>query len=221
MGEGPRACCWLAPMPNGGNSPAAYPTVRSPLWLQSIGRALRERGRTVAKNLIFLLVLAWLASGCALSSPGDISYNLGNVYLASGDYDRAIAAYDKALQLNPGDADAYNNRGTAYGHKGDHDRAIADYDQAIRLQPDLAEAYNNRGIAFEAKGDHARALADYDKAIQLKPNNAGAYMNRSIVQRAKGDYGQAIADLEKCRDLAREPALRTAAEQALRDLGAQ
>ena len=48
-----------------------------------------------------------------------------------GDYDRAIADYNKALELDPKDATAYNNRGYAYRQKGDYDKAIADYDKAL------------------------------------------------------------------------------------------
>ena len=71
--------------------------------------------------------------------------NRGIVYDHKGEYDRAIADYDRAIELVPNDATAYNNRGVAYGKKGDYDRAIRDYDQAIRLKPDHANAFINRG----------------------------------------------------------------------------
>ena len=86
-----------------------------------------------------------------------------------GDYDRAIADFDRAIQLKPDDAVAYANRGWAYDDKGDYDRAIADFDRAIQLKPDYADAYAGRGWAY-AKGDYDRAIADYDRAIQLKPD---------------------------------------------------
>ena len=78
-----------------------------------------------------------------------------------GDYDRAIADYNKALELDPKDATAYNNRGFTYDNKGDYDKAIADYDAAIRLNPEYARAYNNRGFTYDKKGDYDRAIADY------------------------------------------------------------
>src|SRR5262245_51729587 len=69
------------------------------------------------------------------------------------DYDRALADFDKAIQLKPDYADAYNNRGEAYLDKGDKERAFADFDKAIQLKPDYADAYNNRGKAYFYKGD--------------------------------------------------------------------
>ena len=74
--------------------------------------------------------------------------NRGNAYLGKKDYDRAIADYNKAIELEPKLAAAYANRGLAYGAKGDIDGAIADLDKAIDLNPKLAHAYANRGLAY-------------------------------------------------------------------------
>ena len=56
---------------------------------------------------------------------------------------RAIADYDRAIQLNPAFADAYNNRGAAFRGKGDLDRAIADYQAALRIDPRFETAAEN------------------------------------------------------------------------------
>ena len=60
-------------------------------------------------------------------------------------YKEAIADYDKAIELNPKDADTYYNRGAAKNHLKQHKEAIADYDKAIELDPKDADAYYNRG----------------------------------------------------------------------------
>src|ERR1700733_14808364 len=59
----------------------------------------------------------------------------GNTYGNKRDYDRAIAEYSKAIQLEPKLVDAYYKRGMVYGLKGDHDRAIVDYSEVIGLDP--------------------------------------------------------------------------------------
>ena len=84
-----------------------------------------------------------------------------------GDYQGAIADYDKAIERNPRFAVAYNNRGNAKSTLEDHQGAIADYDKAIKFNPKYAKAYKNRGIAKNALGDMEGAKKDFDKAAEL------------------------------------------------------
>jgi Flp pilus assembly protein TadD len=123
----------------------------------------------------------------------------GNAYSKKEDYDRAIADYTEALQLDPNYAlaitnlaIAYANRGIAYYNKKDYDRAIADYTQAIRIEPS-ANRYYNRGIAYSGKKDYDRAIADYTQAIRIEPSD-GRYNSRGNAYYNKKDYNRAIAD---------------------------
>ncbi len=141
------------------------------------------------------------AAGEAVEAQGEVFFSRGNAYLFKGEVDRAIADYDRAIELKPDLAEAYNNRGNAYWNKGEVDRAIADYDRAIELKPDYAEAYYNRGIAYRNKGEVDRAIADYDRAIELKPDYAEAYNNRGIAYWNKGEVDRAIADYDRAIEL--------------------
>jgi Tfp pilus assembly protein PilF len=127
--------------------------------------------------------------------------NRGLTYLNKGDYDRAIADFNEAIQIDPNNALAYANRGVIYHNKGDYDRAIADYTQAIQLDPKNAMAYYGRGDAFLNKGDNERAIANLNQAIQLDPKNARAYMSRGAAFLNKGDNERAIADYTKAAQL--------------------
>jgi tetratricopeptide (TPR) repeat protein len=132
----------------------------------------------------------------------------GNAHHDKGEYDRAIADYTRAVELNANDAVVYNNRGIAYRAKGDNDSAIADYTRVTEINPRDAVAYNNRGVAYRAKGNNDSAIADHTKAIELDPELASAYNNRGIAYRAKGDNDSAIADHTKAIDI--DPELASA-----------
>ena len=131
----------------------------------------------------------------------NVKLQRGNFLMMLKQMDQAIAAYSRAIELNPELADAYNGRGAAYGSKREHDRAIEDYTKAIELDPEDAIAYYNRGISYDEKGDVDRTIANYTKAIKLDPELADAYSNRGNAYREKGELESAIKDFNKAIDL--------------------
>jgi tetratricopeptide (TPR) repeat protein len=100
---------------------------------------------------------------------------LADQALIKGDYDLAIAHYDKAIQINPQFARPYHGRGVAFFYKGDYDKAILSYTETIRLEPRNDVAVCDRGLAYWEKGEPKQALMDFDLAKRLNPKNDGAY----------------------------------------------
>ncbi len=122
---------------------------------------------------------------------------LGIFYQVTKDYQRAIAAYDQVVALNPNLIEAYLNRGIIQKNQGDLTEAIADYDQAIMLDPERIVAYIGRGQARANQGDLEGAIADYDQAIALDPEMAEAYANRGNAHLDQGDLEEAMADYDQ------------------------
>jgi tetratricopeptide (TPR) repeat protein len=121
----------------------------------------------------------------------------GNALALKGEYGAAIAKYDKSIELDPDNSQAYAARGNAYRLKGEQDRAFTDLNEAIRLDPKNANALNLRGAIFSIKGDHDKALADTNAAIFLSPSESSAYNTRGFVYNNKNDPDLAIADLNE------------------------
>jgi len=84
-----------------------------------------------------------------------------------GDWDAAIAAATKAIQLSPNDPVAYINRSWGNAEKGKYKLAIADANKAVMLSPNNPMAYNNRAYAFELSGALTEAKKDYKKACEF------------------------------------------------------
>ena len=110
----------------------------------------------------------------------------------SGDNQGALAAYDRAIQLNPRYALAYVNREVIRS-------VLRSPRKAIAIDPNYAQAYNNRGAAKDEVGAKRGAIADYDRASAISPRFAAAFYNRGATRyelRRRGaldDYNRAIA----------------------------
>ena len=117
----------------------------------------------------------------------------GNAYCYVGEYDKAIADYDHAIDLEPNYAKAYYHRGNAYRDKVDFDQAIADYTKAIERNPDYVDAYYNRGKLYDEAGEYDRAIEDFSAVIKLQPEHSDAHGSRADLYRYKGECDKAIA----------------------------
>jgi tetratricopeptide (TPR) repeat protein len=99
-------------------------------------------------------------------------FRRGNALLAEQRSEEALASYDTAIILNPGDPDAYTNRGNALLQLKRHADAVASYDAAIAGTPGDSLVFHNRGNALLDMRHPAAAVASNDRAIALNPNVA-------------------------------------------------
>lgn len=113
----------------------------------------------------------------------------------------ALQDYNKAIELNPNLALAFNDRGLLFYNADEYDRALEDFNRAIELDPKFETAFDNRGVTYFAKKDNGHALADYDHAIELNPDDLNPYWNRGDLYRSKGDREHAATDYRKALSL--------------------
>ena len=131
--------------------------------------------------------------------PGGIQRYIqqGDEYLNAGEYDRAIAEFDAAINADPDSAEVYSKRGLAYAKLGVHDRAIADLDTAIGIYPDSALAYSNRSLIYSLVGEYDRAIADSEAALRIDSLYASAYSNRGLAYYFMGELNRAVDDFDE------------------------
>jgi Zn-dependent membrane protease YugP/Flp pilus assembly protein TadD len=117
----------------------------------------------------------------------------GNLLANQGELAEAIAAFSRALRLEPSFAEAYANRGATYFHTGQLDEALADLDTAIRLAPGAASSYLCRGHVRARRSEFDGALADYEEALRREPHHAPiVWLSRACILTARGEYDEAI-----------------------------
>jgi len=125
---------------------------------------------------------------------GEIHFCRGTMQYMSGQGAEAIVHYDRAIELSPRCARAYNNRGGARLILSDHAEAISDFNKAIDLAPTYVSAYHNRANAYLDSEQYDKAIPDYTRAIELNPQFAKAYFGRGFAHLALGHYDEAISD---------------------------
>jgi len=95
--------------------------------------------------------------------------NIGMVYLSRLVEERepalaekALGYFNKAIDLEPGLAAAWNGRASLLLATGQTGPAVADYERAIKLDPYLLDAFINISIALREEGRPAEALKYLD-----------------------------------------------------------
>lgn len=98
--------------------------------------------------------------------------NLGLVHEALGEEDQVVAAYEKAMELEPENGQFPNRMGVYLFSKTRNEEAIRYYEKALSLDPENAIFQNNLALALEATGHFEEAEKAYQKAIELDPKTA-------------------------------------------------
>src|SRR4051812_19708065 len=147
--------------------------------------------------------LAWLEQALALNPMhAGTLVNVGNALSLLGRFDDAVAAYDRALLIQP-DAETFNNRGHALQSLNRPAEALASYEHALALDPGNIQALFKRGVVLAELGRSDEALTAYNRVLALAPNHAEALNNRGYIWWLnKQLWAPAIADLEKALSLA-------------------
>jgi small glutamine-rich tetratricopeptide repeat-containing protein alpha len=95
----------------------------------------------------------------------------GNLKLADKQYQEAVQAYTKAIELDSENAIYYSNRAAAHSFLGNHENAILDSKEAVHRDPTFSKAYSRLGTAYFNLGYYNDAVKQYSKALQLDPSN--------------------------------------------------
>ena len=131
--------------------------------------------------------------------------NLADVYSQMGyikrtydwDWTGADKSYQKALELEPGNAGIINGAANLAASLGRFDEAIKLMRRVIEIDPVRLAGYYNLGLYTWYTGLPDESIAAYQKCLELNPQFPGAHMGIGLVYLEKGKPDSALAEMMK------------------------
>jgi Flp pilus assembly protein TadD len=111
---------------------------------------------------------------------------LGAIFGQAGNMDDSLLAIQKAVEIDPKDANSYSNLSVTLRILGRFLEAEESCRQAIILKPDFAEAHSNLGVILSFLGNLEQAEVSCRQAIILKPSFAEGHENLANTLNALG-----------------------------------
>jgi tetratricopeptide (TPR) repeat protein len=117
---------------------------------------------------------------------------IGDEYYESGNYEKAIEAYNEYLRLKPRHVKTIYNRGRCYQELGQYDKALDDFNTVIKLDANNENALLSIGQEMYRRGDYASVSFYSEKVIERDPGNAMAYYLMGRANHKEGHIRDAI-----------------------------
>jgi tetratricopeptide (TPR) repeat protein len=130
--------------------------------------------------------------------------NLGNAYGGRQQNEKAIAEYQKAIEINPGYSPAYNSLGYAYRAVGNNAEAEKAFMKYIELVPNDPNPYDSYGELLMKMGRFDESIEQYRKALAIDPNFGSSHVGIAADLMYAGKPEAAIAEAQKLYDAARD-----------------
>jgi len=143
---------------------------------------------------------------------------LGDVQMAMCDADKAAKAYDKEMQLLPGDPHAMLDRCVIALDQADYVLAHKLADKVLKTDR-RADGIHVKGLIENRLGNHQGAIKLFDEALAAGCNNqATAHWNKSLSLHALGHYKEGWVEHEWRREEARNAAMSICFKRFVRPL---
>ncbi|MBD3307938.1 tetratricopeptide repeat protein [candidate division KSB3 bacterium] len=166
----------------------------SSIALNNLGLVYSERGEYEKAIALFELLIETHPIQEKLEQ---VYQNLATAYAGQEEFEQAINAYQKALDLNPEYQPAYLGLGKITAQLGQYQKAAEIYDYAAELDPQHEAVYTHLGNLAFMQEDYARAISAFQQALDLNPFNMNAYNGLGLSYARQGDFDRAFALYEE------------------------
>ena len=125
----------------------------------------------------------------------------GTILGKLGRYEAAVSCFDKALKIDPRNANVWYNKGTSLHNLDRYEAAISCYEITLEIDPRHALAWYNKGVIFHNLGQYEAAIDCYDKALEVDSRYAPTWSNKGVILAKLGRYEAAIGCYDKALEI--------------------
>lgn len=132
-------------------------------------------------------------------NPGnmDLLVRLGNVYIRSGEDEKALPVFQKLLETDSQNADVLLTLGGIFRRIKCYEESIEILNKALKAGAKEESAYYNLGFTYKLMGKYEDAIDCFEVVVTLDPGDVLAYNHLGVIYELKGDHEGAIAAYQK------------------------
>ena len=127
--------------------------------------------------------------------------SLGVLRVGTGDAEGALAAFDRAIALDPASADARREKSLALEKLGRLPEAEAELRKAVELRPGYWANHNALGVYYWKQGRYDEAERAFREVVELAPDNVRGLANLGALLNAQGRPDEAVGHLRHAMSL--------------------
>src|SRR5215471_17230066 len=136
--------------------------------MPALNRSIKTTIFLLGSSLLFASLSAPYLASAQAASADSLYKDAGDAY-DRGDFDRAIALYQKLVELQPQSVESRTNFGVALAHVGRYDDAIRQYQAALKYDSKNPVVWLNLALARYKQADFAKAADDLIELRKAHP----------------------------------------------------
>lgn len=111
--------------------------------------------------------------------------SLGNDYFDTEQSQKAINAYNKALEIQPDNPNVLTDQGVMYRRIGWYDKALANFEKANKVDPNHLQSLYNAGIVYVVDLKQPEKATPYwEKYLQIDSNSPTAMQIKGMMEQS-------------------------------------
>ena len=143
----------------------------------------------------------WISQAIRQEPKAAYLTTLGNALQSQGRREEALKAFDKAVQLEPDNADLWNNLGNALAEVGRSAESILCFQHALKLNPGHWDAASQAARRLYWSERFEEALIHFNLCDELRPDHSATLQMRALARYGLDQFEEGLADIRRAHAL--------------------